>query len=32
LRGAVRIEGKPRSLMWEGAQAGLGTLIRESGF
>jgi putative peptide zinc metalloprotease protein len=32
LRGAVRIEGKPRSLLWEGVQGTLAVLIRESGF
>ncbi len=32
LRGAVRIEGKPRSLLWEGVRGGLGVVIRESGF
>jgi len=32
LRGAVRIEGKPRSLLWEGVQGSLAVVIRESGF
>ena len=32
LRGQVRIEGLPRSLIWEAARGTLAVLIRESGF
>lgn len=31
-RGRVRIEGEPRSLLWDGAQWLIGVLVRESGF
>ena len=31
-RGRVRIEGEPRSLLWEGTQWLIGVLVRESGF
>lgn len=32
LRGVARIQGKPRSLVWEGIKGTLAILIRESGF
>ncbi len=32
MRGQVRIEGRPRSLLWDGAKGTIATLIRESGF
>lgn len=31
-RGRVRIEGEPRSLLWDGTQWLVGVLVRESGF
>jgi len=31
-RGRVRIDGEPRSLLWDGSQWLIGVLVRESGF